>query len=616
MVIGLLGVLKAGGAYVPLDPNYPAERLSYMLDDAQVSILLTQKSLHQSLPQNSAQMVCLDSDWVNIEQQSTANAEAEVDATNLAYIIYTSGSTGKPKGVLVEHSSLVNARFAWQKAYQLKTETRTYLQMASFSFDVFGADFIRALCFGGKLVLCPAEYLLEAEKLYELMRSQNIDHANFVPKVVENLGKYLCETKQDLSFMKVIIVGSDSWYMKDYEQLKGLCSPKTRLINSYGVTEATVDSSYFENIGTPEKYEHLVPIGKPISNTQIYILDKHLEPVPIGVIGELFIGGNGLARGYLNRPELTREKFIPNPLGAGRLYQTGDLARYLPDRNIEYLGRIDNQVKLRGFRIELGEIETSLMSHPQIRQAIVIASERLSANIRLVAYVVSESESATSRSTLRKYLLSKLPSYMIPSVFVSLESLPLTPNGKVDRRALPEPDGQLEREVEYVAPSTNIEQDLSRIWQEILLVEQVSIYDNFFEIGGDSILSIQIIFRAQSVGIQITARQIFQHQTIAELAQVANTIEKNIVAQQSIVTGVAPLTPIQNSFFEQNHPQAHHHNQSVLLKIPESTEIEWLKQAIAKLIEHHDALRLRFNSLNSERETSRNIGADGYRVSK
>ena len=339
-----------------------------------------------------------------------------------------------------------------------------------------------------------------------------------------------------------------------------------------------------------------VAIGKPISNTQIYILGKHLQLVPIGVAGEIYIGGDGLARGYLNRPELTKEKFIANPFDTGRLYQTGDLARYLPDGNIEYLGRIDNQVKLRGFRIELGEIEASLMNHPQIRQAVVIASEELSANKRLVAYVVSESGSETSNiSTLRQYLLSKLPEYMVPSAFVSLEDLPLTPNGKVDRKALPAPDGHTEREVEYVAPSTKIEKSLSEIWQEILLVEKVSIHDNFFELGGDSILSIQVIAHARNEGISITAKQIFQHQTISELAEVANTTA-NIIAQQGIVTGVASLTPIQNWFFEQNHLDVNHYNQSVLLKVPGTIEVESLKQAVAKLIEHHDALRLRFNS--------------------
>ncbi|MEO1427763.1 MAG: amino acid adenylation domain-containing protein [Cyanobacteria bacterium J06633_8] len=522
MVVGILGILKAGGAYVPFDPNYPTERLSYMLNDSAVSVLLTQKSLLESLPQNQAFKICLDTDWEEIEQHSQDNFEVGITSDNLAYTIYTSGSTGKPKGVLVAHNSLVNAYFAWEDAYQLKTQARNHLQMASFSFDVFAGNLVRALCSGGTLVLCPITHLLDAAKLYELMLTQEIDCAEFVPAVIRNLMEYLQETKQNLHFMKVMIVGSDSWYIEEHEKLRDLCSPTTHLINSYGVTEATIDSSYFDNICSKELRDKLVPIGHPFANNQMYILDKQLQPLPIGVPGELYIGGDGLARGYLNRPELTSEKFIQNPFDnskSKRLYKTGDLARYLSDGNIEFLGRIDNQVKVRGFRIELGEIEALLNTHPQVNQAVIILREDTPGNQRLVAYIVSSSDSLNS-AELRPYLLSKLPEYMVPSAFVLLEALPLTPNGKVDRKALPAPDINLTRSHEYIPPQTETEKQIAAVLQEVLQVEKVSIYDNFFELGANSLTLVVINSKLRQIlSIELPVVDMFTCPNIKALSQ-------------------------------------------------------------------------------------------------
>ncbi|NEO35900.1 MAG: amino acid adenylation domain-containing protein [Moorea sp. SIOASIH] len=539
MVVGLLGILKAGGAYVPLDPNYPPERLSYMLADSGAEVLLTQQSLRESLPQNQAQVLCLDSDWAAIEQHSGENLDVGVHSDNLAYVIYTSGSTGVPKGVLVAHRNLVNAYFAWEEAYQLKTEARKHLQMASLSFDVFGGDLVRALCSGGTLVLCPTiEDLLDAEKLYELMLFQEIDCAEFVPAVVRNLMEYLHETKQDLSFMKVMIVSSDSWYIEEYKKLRDLCNEKTHLINAYGVTEATVDSCYFDNICPRGLYEKLVPIGRPFANTKIYILDKHLQAVPIGVPGELYIGGYGLARGYLNRPELTTEKFITNPFcnsQSKRLYKTGDLARYLPDGNIEFIGRIDNQVKIRGFRIELGEIEAVLSTHPQIQQTVVIAREDIPGNKRLVAYIVSEEESLTTNQ-VREFLKQKLPDYMVPNAFVTLDTLPLTPNGKVDRFALPAPDGEITRENEYVAPRTTIELELTQIWSDVLNLTSVGVQDNFFELGGHSLLAVRLMSKIQQqFQINLPLATLFQSPTIEQLASLLGS---SVNTQNPILVGI------------------------------------------------------------------------------
>ena len=432
MVVALLAILKAGGAYVPLNPSHPAERLAEMLSDAQVSILLTQQRLAESFSEHKVNSICLDSEWELIAGQNPQNPINEVTSNNLAYVIYTSGSTGKPKGVMVEHSSLVSNYFAWSKAYQLDS-LKTHLQMANFAFDVFTGDLVRALCSGGKLVLCPHDFLLEAEQLYTLIQQHQVDCAEFVPAVLRNLMQYLAKTNQLLD-MSLVICGSDSWYGKEYQQFQQFLGKQTRLINSFGVTEATIDSCYFETKGELSP-EQLVPIGKPLANTQLYILDSSLQPVPIGIPGQLYIGGAGVARGYLNRCQLTKDRFIPHPFAdesGAKLYQTGDKARYLPalKGSIEFLGRIDNQVKIRGFRIELGEIEGILVQHPAISEGVVIARQDIPGEKRLVAYFVSPEQLDSKQ--LCGFLQPKLPNYMIPSGWVQLDTLPLTPNGKCD----------------------------------------------------------------------------------------------------------------------------------------------------------------------------------------
>jgi amino acid adenylation domain-containing protein/non-ribosomal peptide synthase protein (TIGR01720 family) len=397
MIVALLGVLKAGGAYVPLDPAYPQERLSFMLHDSQVSVLLTQQRLVASLPVQNLPVVCLDRDWEIISKQSEANPVINSTPDNLAYVIYTSGSTGKSKGVASAHRSLVNAFHAWKKAYQLDSLT-SHLQMASFAFDVFSGDVIRALCSGAKLVLCPREWLLEPEKLYQLMLAEKVDSAEFVPAVLRNLVQYLEKTRQNLYFMRLLVVGSDSLYVKEYKEFQRYCGEQTRLINSYGVTEATIDSTYFEvrECNLPEN--GLVPIGRPLANTKIYILDPYLQPVPVGIPGEIYIGGVGLAQGYLNRPDLTTERFILWN-GEKRLYKTGDKAKYLADGNIEFLGRLDYQIKLRGFRIELGEIEAVINEHPSVREATVISRKDVSDSEQLVAYIVANTSNVVKEQT-------------------------------------------------------------------------------------------------------------------------------------------------------------------------------------------------------------------------
>jgi amino acid adenylation domain-containing protein/thioester reductase-like protein len=523
LVVGILGIIKAGGAYLPLDPAYPQERLAYMLEDAQVSVILTQEKLLDNLPIHNAKIICIDSDWEQITHKTIENTISEVTPDNLAYVIYTSGSTGKSKGVMIEHRSLVNAYLAWEKAYHLQQNTTSHLQMASFSFDVFSGDLVRALCSGGKLVLCPRELLLEPEKLYQLMLREKVDCAEFVPGVLRNLIQYLEQTQQHLEFMQLLICGSDSWYVQEYEKFRQFCSEKTRLINSFGLTEATIDSTYFETGVTNLSVEQLVPIGQSFANTQIYILDRYLQPLPMGVAGEIYIGGAGLVRGYLHRPDLTAEKFIPNSFTqeAGKcLYKTGDLGRWLPNGNIELIGRVDNQIKLRGFRIELGEIEAVLGKHPMVKESVVLVREDRPKQQQLVAYVVPEPAhlNKLNSSDLQQFLQKQLPSYMIPSAFLKLESFPITPNGKIDRRALPKPEFQ-EIENTFLAARTETEITLVQLWSEVLDVEKVGINHNFFELGGNSLLTTKLILKLRSIfQVNLPLRVLFESPTVASLA--------------------------------------------------------------------------------------------------
>ena len=614
MVVGLLGILKAGGAYVPLDPSYPNERLSYMLADSGVEVLLTKRSLLKSLPQNQAIVVCLDTDWGAIEQHTQENLDTGVCSDNLAYVIYTSGSTGKPKGVMITHQALRSFTQTALSQYEIIPSDRV-LQFASINFDAAVEEIYPCLCTGATLVLrsnemrneMRNEMLADLRTFFQACKDLQLTVLDLPTAYWHQLVADLARADVVLpESLRLVIIGGERVLpesVRCWQQYvaKSGKSDRLQLINTYGPTETTVSATLYRIRSSNSYAAGEVPIGRPLAHLQAYILDPNLQPVPIGVPGELYIGGDGLARGYLNRRELTQEKFIENPFSnskSERLYKTGDLVRYLSDGNIEFIGRIDHQVKIRGFRIELGEIEAVLNTHPQIQQAVVIATQDIAANKRLVAYVVTSDQSLTTNQ-LREFLKEKLPEYMVPSIFVTLENLPLTPNGKVDRKALPAPDGEISRQHEYVAPRTAIEQTLTNIWQELLLKQKVSIHDNFFEIGGDSILSIQVVSRAKNSAIQITPKQIFLYQTIAELAKVANTTV-SAEYKQGVVTGVAPLTPIQHWFFAQNTQELHHYNQSVLLQIPLDIKPQLLQKAVAKLLSHHDALRLRFSSQASE----------------
>lgn len=609
LIVSVLATLKAGCAYVPLTPDYPPQRLTYTLEDADVSWILTRHSFASIFSESTATIVDLDIDKPLISQQKINNPTIPINPDDLAYVIYTSGSTGKPKGVAIAHTSLVSIYSAWQAAYQLNRKSHNILQMASFSFDVFVGDLVRALCSGGKLVLCPPDFLLTPEKLYQLIEREKISWADFVPSVLRNLTAYLEKTHQKLDSLEIIIVGSESWYIKDYQQFKQFCQPQTRLINSYGVTEATIDSCYFETTEIDLFETQLVPIGRPYQNTQIYILDRHLQPVPIGVPGELHIAGDGLAKGYLNLPDLTQEKFIAHPFcnhPHSHLYKTGDLARYLPDGTIELLGRIDHQVKLRGFRLELPEIEAILRQHSGIKETAVIVRENVAGDRQLVAYVVLHQEPAPAISDLRFFLKKQLPDYAIPNTFVFLSALPLTPNGKIDRRALPAPEIRPELELTFVAPQTPIEEILANIWADVLGFTKIGIHDNFFNLGGHSLIATQVISRLRNtLKVELPLRNLFEYPTVAELAQCVE-----IAFYQQLSRQQKPLLPIPRNneiplsfsqaslwFLDRLQPNSPFYNIPIALYITGQLNLAALENSIKEIIQRHEILRTNFTTV-------------------
>jgi aspartate racemase len=509
MVVGLLGTLKAGGAYVPLDPAYPPERLVFMLEDAKVAVLLTQARLVESLPKHQGRIVCLDTDWEIIERQSDENPPCNFTSETLAYVIYTSGSTGKPKGVLVPHSGVSNLATALHRTINVQPNSRM-LQFASLSFDSSVTELVMTLLAGATMVMGTRDSLLPGPSLIQLLRGFEIATVVLAPSVLALL------PANELPALRTVIVAGEACS----PDLVAKWSSGRRFFNGYGPTECTVCTTIVECNDSKEA----PPIGRPLPNTQVYILDAQKQLVPIGVPGELYIGGVGVTRGYLNRPELTAERFIPNPFSndsGSRLYKTGDLTRYLPDGNIEFLGRIDHQVKIRGFRIELGEIEAVLRQNQAVQDAVVIGQEYDVNDKRLVAYVVPSQEEVFSSSELRRYLKEKLPDHMVPSTFVRLEALPLTPNDKVDRRALPIPDRIRSVEETFAPPLTLFEEVLTGIWSEVLRLDSVGIHDNFFELGGHSLLAVRVLAQIEKTfGKNLPLATLFQSPTIEQLANI------------------------------------------------------------------------------------------------
>src|SRR5947209_3457601 len=595
MIVGLLGILKAGGAYVPLDPAYPSERLAFMLQDTQVAVLLTQQRLVENLPDHKAKVICLDTGW-EANAESVANPFNEVAGDNLAYVIYTSGSTGKPKGVLITQQNLIHSTYTRMIYYPTVIKC---LLLSTLAFDISGAAIFWTLCQGGTLILPQQDLEQDPSQIAGVIAHSQVSHMLCISSLYSLL---LTQAKhRQLISLQVVIVGGESG-PRDLPERHSALLPHTTLFNEYGLTEGAVWSSVYEIrlqvLGTT------IPIGQPVANVRVNLLDRNLQPVPIGIPGELYIGGEGLARGYLHRAELIAERFLPHPFSTepgARLYKTGDLARYRPDGSLEFLGRLDHQVKLRGYRIELGEIEALLSQHPTVRECLVLLREEGSGDKRLVAYILpAEAEARPPVSELRTHLQAKLPQYMVPTAFVEVQAWPLTPNGKIDRRALPAPERVRPKQGRaFEEPMTAAEHLLADIWSQLLVLDKVGIHDNFFELGGDSILGLRVIARANEMGFRFTLKQLFQYQRIAQLAAEAGLVS-NRQAEQDIVTGPVPLTPIQHWFFEQQLPDLHHWNQAVLLEVQHELDPGLLEQALQALLVHHDALRLRFQPIGSQ----------------
>jgi amino acid adenylation domain-containing protein len=514
MVVGLLGILKAGGAYLPMDPSYPSDRLAYMLADAKAPILLTQAAQIERLPKHDAYVVLLDADWPSIAVQPSVPPPNITLPDNLAYVIYTSGSTGKPKGVMNCHRPLVNRLLWMQSVYGLDGSDRV-LQKTPFTFDVSVWEFLWPLMTGARLVVARPDGHRDPVYLTDLIARARVSTLHFVPSMLQAWLEMPQVGVRCRHVRRVICSGEA---LSGQLQRRFFAQIDSGLHNLYGPTEAAIDVTFWAC--RKEDDGNDVPIGRPIWNTKLYVLDQALQPTPIGVSGELYIGGVGLARGYLGRAGLTAEQFVPSPFGDGeRLYRTGDLARWRPDGELQYLGRVDYQIKIRGYRIELGEIEAKLVEHSDVHQAVVVAREDAAIARRLVAYVVVADAAAIDVAELRAHLQRSLPEYMVPSAYVMLNALPLTPNGKIDRRALPAPDHQAVVRGEYVAPRTPTEEMLASIWAELLKLDRVGIEDNFFELGGHSLLATQLVARIRDTfHVELSLRALFETPTIAELA--------------------------------------------------------------------------------------------------
>ncbi|MGP6419790.1 non-ribosomal peptide synthetase [Pseudomonas putida] len=603
MVIGLLAILKAGGAYVPLDPEYPLDRLHYMIEDSHIGLLLSDRAMFKALGDlpSSVARWCLEDDSAALADYPVSELPFISLPQHQAYLIYTSGSTGKPKGVVVSHGEIAMHCQAVIERFGMRPDD-CELHFYSINFDAATERLLVPLLSGAQVVL-RAQGQWDAEEICALIRTHKINVLGFTPSYGSQLAQFLATQNQVLP-VRMIITGGEALTGEHLQRIRAAFKPSL-FFNAYGPTETVVMPLASLAPEVLEEGAGSVPIGSVIGDRVAYILDADLALVPQGATGELFVGGAGLAQGYHDRPGISAERFVADPFAAdgGRMYRTGDLVRQRADGLVEYLGRIDHQVKIRGFRIELGEIETRLLDHASIREAVVLALDAPSGK-QLVGYLVSEvaeqgeAQQASLREALKSHLKAQLPDYMVPTHLILLASMPLTANGKLDRRALPAPDPELNRQ-DYVAPSNELEQILAQIWCEVLNVEQVGLNDNFFELGGDSILSIQVVSRARQQGIHFSPRDLFQHQTVQTLAAVASRSEQ-VTAEQGLVLGESAMTPIQHWFFDTEIPERQHWNQALLLEPSVALEPHRLEQALLAVIEQHDALRLRFTQVNDQ----------------
>ena len=597
MVVGLLAILKAGGAYVPLDPEYPLDRLHYMIEDSGIGLLLSDAAMFQALGElpPSVACWCLEDDVPRLADYPSDELPFISLAHHQAYLIYTSGSTGKPKGVVVCHGEIAMHCQAVIERFGMRPDD-CELHFYSINFDAATERLLVPLLSGAQVVL-RAQGQWDAQEICALIRTHRVNILGFTPSYGSQLAQWLATRQQTLP-VRMCITGGEALTGEHLQRIRAAFQPQM-FFNAYGPTETVVMP--LASLA-PEQLEEgagSVPIGSIIGDRVAYILDADLALLPQGASGELYVGGAGLAQGYHQRPGMTAERFVADPFArnGARLYRTGDLVRQRADGLVEYLGRIDHQVKIRGFRIELGEIETRLLEHQAVREAVVLALDAPSGK-QLVAYLVSDVDHATLRDALKLHLKAHLPDYMVPAHLIVLDSMPLTANGKLDRRALPQPDPEANRQA-YVAPRNALESSLAAIWCAVLNVQQVGLDDNFFELGGDSILSIQVVSRARQAGIHFSPRDLFQHQTVQTLAAVATRTEQ-VTAEQGVLTGSSGLTPIQHWFFDTPIPQRQHWNQALVLKPLQLLQPHRLEQALLVVLEHHDALRLSFSKRDAQ----------------
>jgi amino acid adenylation domain-containing protein/non-ribosomal peptide synthase protein (TIGR01720 family) len=592
MLIGVMAILKAGAAYCPLDPAYPKARITHMLEDSGVELVLTQSAVVEHLPQSSAELVRLDSDWpALIAAQSTDNPNISVNPQQLAYVIYTSGSTGLPKGVLIEHQNAA-AMVNWSRNAFSDEELRSVLFSTSFCFDLSVFEIFATLANGGQLVV--------VDNILELQSEQNVEPVSLINTVPSAI-RALIESNTSMQGVLTVNVAGEYFHQ---DTVDALYQAGVRQVNDlYGPSEDTTYTTW-----ATRKPGGVNSIGNAVDNTRLYVLDGRMEPVAIGVAAELYIAGDGVSRGYNNQPQLTAQRYLDCLIGGQikeRVYQSGDIVRWLPDGQLEYVSRADTQVKVRGFRVEPGEIENCLMAIDEIKHAVVLCREDNGHDKRLVAYLALEkpleadSEAALAElkhqriSRYSELLKADLPDYMVPGIMMFLDAIPLTANGKVDKKKLPAPDETHLRTQPYVAPRDETEAILCDIWQQLLGLEQVGIEDNFFALGGDSIVSIQVASRAKLQGLHVSVKQLFEHQHIGALSPHI-TKAQQITAQQTPSEGSLPLLPIQRQFFTKAMAKPNHYNQSVLLKTPPGFNLDNLKVIVAALYQRHDALRLRF----------------------
>ncbi|MER5622347.1 amino acid adenylation domain-containing protein [Streptosporangium sp. NPDC002544] len=606
-VVALLGVLKAGGAFVPLDPGYPPRMLATMLEDASAPVVVTQRRLLDRVAGSPASFVCLDRDRAVLDGLPASPPDVAVTPADLAYIVYTSGSTGRPKGVMVEHRNVHHMVRAWDARYGLSGTRPRSLSVSSLSVDLFFGDFLLSALFGGTMAVCPAEAVADPAALLETLARTRAEILVTVPSLARALVQEAGRRGVRLDSLRVLMVGSEGWPAGDSEEVLRGVGPDTVVVNAYGATETTVDSTVFQLGGDPVGEAAFVPIGRPLVNTRVYVLDGEMRPVPLGVAGELYIGGDGVARGYWNRAELSAERFLTDPFAPGaegRMYRTGDLVRRRADGNLEFMGRVDDQVKIRGFRVELGEIESALARHPRVAAAAVAAWEDAPGRVRLTGYVVPAGEPADARE-LKEFLSGVLPGHAVPSGFVTLEALPLSPSGTLNRRALPDPGRGADTGTAYVAPRDATERLLAAIWAEVLGVDtaRVGVHDNFFDLGGDSILSIQIISRVRAaLGSAPPPRQLFDTPTIATLAPLLGGADPGGGRREIEVVDRdddLPLSFAQQRlwFLDAFEPGGTGYNTALALRLRGELDAGAARIALRRLVGRHESLRTTFGDV-------------------